>query len=459
MNRKKYFVKGMHCSSCELLIEKGIRKMAGVKEVKACKENGEVEISYAKRAPSLERVNTQFNKHGYYFTEEEEVSNTQNLGNLLVSILISILIIVMFVLIGRSDLISFASVDSNSTLPAFIALGLVAGISSCASLVGGLLLSLSKQWGDLYNSEENKFKQFQPHLLFNVGRIISYAFFGFLLGYLGEKLTISLSFGPILAIIVSVIMIILAFQMLNIELFHKLKFSLPKSFTTYISNESNFKGKWAPLIIGGLTFFLPCGFTLTAQSIALLSGDPIRGMLIMFFFALGTLPILLIISFTSAKLYSKPNLTNIFQSITAILVIVLAIFNIKSQIIVLDPFPVNSAGSKNTVEIDKEDLVSKEVTNEMSLVEGKQVIKMDASAKGYFPNYFKVKVGVPVRWEITDKGTSGCTNAVVSKNLFAGEIRLEKGKTSVKEFTPTTPGKYMFSCWMGMVTGTIEVVE
>lgn len=33
------------------------------------------------------------------------------------------------------------------------------------------------------------------------------------------------------------------------------------------------------------------------------------------------------------------------------------------------------------------------------------------------------------------------------------------GKTTIKEFVPKTPGIYKFSCWMGMVTGTIEAVD
>jgi plastocyanin domain-containing protein len=84
---------------------------------------------------------------------------------------------------------------------------------------------------------------------------------------------------------------------------------------------------------------------------------------------------------------------------------------------------------------------------------------MEASASGYKPNYFKVRARVPVRWEITDSGTSGCTNAIISKDLFDGEIKLTPGQTSVKEFTPTKPGKYKFSCWMGMLSGMIEVVD
>lgn len=87
----------------------------------------------------------------------------------------------------------------------------------------------------------------------------------------------------------------------------------------------------------------------------------------------------------------------------------------------------------------------------------KQIIKMDASSSGYEPNYFKLKAGIPVRWEITDTGTSGCTNAIIANGLFSGQISLTPGQVSVKEFTPTTPGKYQFSCWMGMISGMIVV--
>lgn len=86
-----------------------------------------------------------------------------------------------------------------------------------------------------------------------------------------------------------------------------------------------------------------------------------------------------------------------------------------------------------------------------------QVIKMDASSRGYSPSYFKVKAGIPVRWEITDTGTSGCTNAIIADGLLKGQINLSRGKVAVQEFTPTTPGKYQFSCWMGMISGIIEV--
>ena len=93
------------------------------------------------------------------------------------------------------------------------------------------------------------------------------------------------------------------------------------------------------------------------------------------------------------------------------------------------------------------------------IIDGEQVIKMTASGSGDSPNYFKVRAGVPLKWEITGSNSLGCNGAIVSNGLFDGEIVLTPGQVSIKEFTPQTPGTYGFSCTMGMIRGTIEVIK
>ena len=237
-------------------------------------------------------------------------------------------------------------------------------------------------------------------------------------------------------------MLILALQMIGVQFANKISLALPKSITSQISNSTKL-----PFILGGLTFFLPCGFTLTAQSLALGSSNWITGALIMMFFALGTFIPLMIIGVTGAKSLSRPVTAKYFSQVAGLLVLVFAIYNVSAQFNVLGISPtINS--------VQKTDITT------VPIVNGKQILKMDANSTGYTPNTFTVKAGQPIRWEITDRGTSGCTNAVISRTLFDGPINLVPGTTSVKEFTaPTTPGTYRFSCWMGMISGTIVVVE
>lgn len=454
MKKTIFFAKGMHCASCEILIEKKLLELDGIKVVNASVANNSVEIEYDKNKPSVSYLNRLFKKEGYTFSENNSFSDkkeSKNKKGIIISILTAIIIILIFVFLQRTGLSSLISVNSNSFLPAFIVFGLLAGVSSCAALVGGLVLSMAKQWSEVHKEESRFAKKFEPHVLFNIGRIISFAIFGGLIGGLGGLLNISLSFQSVLILIVSILMIFLGLQMLGVKQLQRFQIASPKFLTRFVSDEKKFKGKFMPLIMGALTFFLPCGFTITAQSLALISGSPIRGALIMLFFALGTLVPLLIIGFTSAKLIEKKHISNAFLMIAGILVLFFGLFNINNQL--------NTLGWKSLNNIIQSTTRSASNQKPVDIVKGKQIIKMNAGSSGYDPNYFKVKVGVPVRFEITDTGTSGCTNAIISRNLFNDTIQLEPGKTSVKEFTPEKVGSFKFSCWMGMVTGTIDVVS
>ncbi len=454
-----YKVEGMHCASCEILIEKKLLDISNIKSVDASTGKGEVVVEYEGDRPNPERLNKIFESENYKFSElaspksrpsETKAGSPQNKANpTLVAFVIAIFIIIGFLLLDRAGISGFLNVGSESPVIAFLGFGFLAGLSSCAALVGGIVLSMSKQWQSLYSNEQSTFKKLQPHVMFNAGRVISFAVLGAILGLIGSRLQISLQFTSFLIILISLLMIALGLQMLGAKAFRKFKIGLPKFATRYITDENNFQGKYMPFIMGGLTFFLPCGFTMTAQSLALLSGNALSGTLIMGAFALGTVPMLLFIGLSSVKFSSKPHLAERFSKVAGFLVLFFALFNISGQLNVLgftgfdfsQGMPAASQSGLSPV------------------VNGEQVIKMIAHASSDEPNYFKVKVGVPVKWEITADEARGCNSAIISIGLFNGQIALAAGQTSVKEFTPQNLGKYRFSCTMGMVAGIIEVVN
>lgn len=467
-----FYIRGLHCASCELIIEKRLNKIEGVirAEVSLPRETLRVETE-SHFGVSVDFLNGFFSADGYTFSAEpfQKQSKTKNIpcvvkgedgpNDKFMPFMVAALFLMGFYILQKTGLASLVSVNSQSALPVFFLFGLLAGVSSCAALVGGIVLSMSKQWMSRYCDDDSFEKKAEPHILFNIGRVIGYAFFGALLGYAGNFFRLSPSFSAMLVIGVSVVMILLGLQMLGVKAVNKFQLRLPKSFTSKVSDENNFKGKTAPFFMGALTFFLPCGFTVTAQALALASGVPLTGALIMGLFALGTVPGLLAIGLGSVKLFSDKNKAKQFSTVAGLLVLAFSLFNINAQMSVLGFSNFGDiVSSRGASKVLGETTTTKGTANLVPMAGNKQVIKMEASSAGYDPNRFQIRVGVPTRMEVTDTGTSGCTNAIISK-LFEGQIDLTPGKTSVKEFTPTKIGVYKFSCWMGMVSGVIEVVD
>ena len=178
------------------------------------------------------------------------------------------------------------------------------------------------------------------------------------------------------------------------------------------------------------------------QLFALSTGDPRASAMIMGVFALGTIPALLGIGAitSSAKGASLKKMT--FAA--GIIVIVLGISNVSNGFAILD------IGSVFTS--------SAQAGAPTSIVEGaEQVVKMDVTEYGtYQPSTLTVTEGVPVRWEITGGEFLGCANTLVMRAFGVNE-RIQTGKNIVK-FTPTKTGSFTFSCSMGMIRGTMNVI-
>lgn len=342
-----YYIKGMHCASCEVLIEKKLLRIPGVKAVDASTAARKAVIEYEGEKPAINVLNNIFKKDNYAFFEnqqalQEEKSRNGRPGNsTLIGFTIAIMVIVAFLLLDRIGISGLFNISSTSSLFSFFGFGILAGLSSCAALVGGMVLSLSKQWSELYSPEDPSVKKLQPHILFNLGRILSYGLLGGILGLIGSRLTFSFTVTAWLVIGISLLMVVLGCQMLGIGALRKFQIALPKFITRKIADERKFEGKYMPFVMGAATFFIPCGLTITAQTVALLSGSALQGALIMGFFALGTAPMLLLIGFSSVKFFSRPHMSLVFSRVAGFLVLFFALYNIWNQVNLLGLIGIN----------------------------------------------------------------------------------------------------------------------
>lgn len=460
MNSQKLTIqiKGLHCRSCEILLEDVLTQVAGVEKVKVNWRAGTAEIFYAGQAPSEKEIIKVIREAGYEVGPKESASffsqNWQDYKDLFLAMVF--LVGGYFILKGLNlPGFNFPSFSSGLSLPIVLMIGLTAGFSTCLALVGGLVLGASAKYAK-ENPEATTKEKFRVHILFNLGRVAGYMFFGALLGALGSVLQLSPFFTGILTVLVGVVMLIMGLQLTNVlPGLNQLRFTLPKSFSRVLGIK-NAAGRYSDsktLLLGALTFFLPCGFTQAMQLYAVSSGNFASGALIMGLFALGTMPGLL--SLGGLVSVFKKTSANKFFKFAGVVVVALALFNISngfsltgwSDGVLAWASPVKAtAPTNNQPKLD--DIV---------IENGQQIIKMTETNSGYSPNQFTIKKGVPVRWVIDAQAPYSCASSLVMpkfnirKNLQAGE--------NIIEFTPGEIGRVDFSCSMGMYRGAFNVVD
>ncbi len=454
------YVKGMHCSSCEILIEKRLLKKPQVVTADVSISDNSAKV-YVERGEyiDLDELNELFKEDGYEFsktpfpndkaplfsyTSGELVLNKQKVSTFVKTLVVFLSFLLLFFILEKMQFGRFISIDGSSSLIGFFLLGLVAGVSSCAALIGGILLSLIKRWNELYLGHENQAARKVPHILFHFGRLISFFLLGGLLGLLGEVVSLdNATVYATLVIGVSLIMFILALQMLGVQWAQKIHFRLPKFITRAAANENTLSGKHIPFLTGVLTFFLPCGFTLIAQGVALTTGSFFQGAMIMFFFALGTLPMLLGISITGLTLTKKPKMTAKFSHIAGLIVLFFALYNVNGQLNVL--------GLPSLSDIDFTSEKEVAVISEQVINGEKQEIQIIAQGFDYLANGPTVfTADTPTTLLVDNKGVLGCGNYLASRGLISGFVSLVPGLNAIDLGSPTK-GSYKITCSMGMV--------
>ena len=75
---------------------------------------------------------------------------------------------------------------------------------------------------------------------------------------------------------------------------------------------------------------------------------------------------------------------------------------------------------------------------------------------GYEPGTIELKAGVPARLIFHRIETASCSEEVVIPD-FGIRQKLPAHKKTAVEFTPDKPGRYSFTCGMGMLRGTLVV--
>ena len=316
------------------------------------------------------------------------------------------------------------------TLGTLFLVGLLTSVH-CVAMCGGINLAQSAV------SVRSGRRIRSANLQYNAGRLLSYTLMGGIVGVLGSVMRISTAVQAAIQIIAAVFMLLMALNLLEPGGPRGMLPTLPGGLRARLMGKARNSSLW----IGLLNSLMPCGPLQAMQLYALSAGSWTMGALSMAIFCLGTIPLMLGMGLVSGKLnrrFARP-----MRMASGVLVLVMGMamltrglslsgvqFSPTAQNITAD-----AAVTKSTV----------------------QTVHSELEWRGY-PN-ITVKAGLPVRWVIhaAEGRITGCNNEMVIPALNL-RVPLQEGD-NVVEFTAAEPGVIPYTCWMGMLHGSITVEE
>ena len=437
---------GMTCINCQTRIEKKLKSLAGIEAATVDYAAGTARITYDEAVVSPAAIAAAIESLGYTAPQNQP----GNMALRIIGVLAVILVLASLLrLFSTSTLAaSFPLAEAGMGYGMLLVIGLLTSIH-CIAMCGGINLSQSLVESGSVNHEkiEVNTRHLAPSLLYNGGRLLSYTAVGVVVGALGSVITISDHFRNMILLLAGLLMALMGVNMLG--LFPALRrFSprLPQFLTHKIDGQKTGRG---PLVIGFLNGFMPCGPLQAMQLYALSTGSPVRGGVSMFFFCLGTIPLMFALGaaggILSAGVAGSAKGSAFSRRATqagAILVAAMGVVMLTNGL--------TGAGFDRALARTEGGVSAPDMRG------GAQIINSTLLPNRY--PAITVQQGIPVRWTINapQGSINGCNNRFIIREY--GIQHTFKYGDNVIEFTPERAGRFIYSCWMSMIRSTITVL-
>lgn len=334
MKTYTFYINGMHCKACVLLTEGELEGVSYVAKATSSLATHTVTVQgdFGERAPDeiASELSQVLVGHGYTLSVEK-LLHDKKWADFTIAVPIALAFTIVFVLLQKLGIVNLVNTGSVSYGTAFL-LGIIASLSTCMAVVGGLVLSMSATFA---REGDRGSDRVQPQILFHIGRILSFFVLGGVIGMLGSAFTLGTTGTFVLGLLVGIVMLLLGINLLDVfPSFKRFQPAMPKFLAKHALGLSKMNHTLTPLLVGIATFFLPCGFTQAMQLYSLTTGSFLTGGLTMLAFALGTLPVLSLISFSSFSITNSAKAGVFFKS-AGLIVILFALFNIINSLVII----------------------------------------------------------------------------------------------------------------------------
>ncbi|MDO8469924.1 MAG: sulfite exporter TauE/SafE family protein [bacterium] len=325
MKAYTFHVNGMHCTACVALTEHELLEDPKVVSAKSNLAAQSVEIvgDFGDLPPSAVAVELtkRLSQHSLAL---ERPMRTVSWREFTIAVPVALGFVALFILLQKLGIVNLVTAGTVTYGTAFV-VGIVASLSTCMAVVGGLLLSMSATFakgGDAV----------RPQVLFHAGRIATFFVLGGVIGAVGSAFQLGAGGTFAVSLVIGIVMLLLGVNLLDVFPWVKrFQVTLPGALGRRVHRLQGVNHTFTPALVGIATFFLPCGFTQSMQLYTLSTGSFLAGGLTMLAFALGTLPILALVSMSSVSIAKSPH-GGVFWKSAGLIVILFALFNILTSL-------------------------------------------------------------------------------------------------------------------------------
>src|SRR5690349_20570746 len=165
MNKRTIPIRGMHCASCEILVGEELKKISGVGSVYVNQKKAFAVIKY----PETVQINDADISKAVQAAGYEVGSNqklpwiSRNPADYKDLTFAAGIFFVIYLLVRWFNMFDLGFDAPNSGVMVALLVGLVAGVSTCMALIGGLVLGLSARHAEQH-PEATALQKFRPHI-------------------------------------------------------------------------------------------------------------------------------------------------------------------------------------------------------------------------------------------------------------------------------------------------------
>lgn len=431
MKQTTWRISGMHCPHCETAILRAVRDLKGMENPRADHRAGTLSALWDDAVLPEAVLRDRIAEAGYTLAGQREAMPVRKRLSALLAVLTALA--ALFVLVSLSPLRGFLSrfptAKAGMGLGALFVVGLLTSLH-CVAMCGGINLAQSAASAQAGRGVS------ASNIRYNLRRLVSYTLVGGIVGAVGSVFKLSNAAQAAIQLAAAIFMVMMALNLLDIGGLRGVVPTLPAGLRTKLMG----KGSRSSLVIGLLNGLMPCGPLQAMQLCALSTGSWHMGALSMFCFCLGTVPLMLGFGLVSGRLnkrFARP-----MRVASGVLVLLMGMAMLSNGL--------NLAG----IQLRLPGITASDAS---VAIENIQVVESELDWRGY-PD-ITVKAGIPVRWNIHAEAEkiTGCNNEMVIPALGL-RVPLLEGDNIV-EFTVDAPGVIPYTCWMGMLRGTITIVD